>query len=33
MLQGFQEGEIKEFISVVDVVNFSTQNIKQVPNY
>jgi len=33
MLQGFQEGEIKEFISVADVVNFSTQNIKQVPNY
>jgi hypothetical protein len=33
MLQDFQEGEIKWFISVADVVNFSTQNIKQVSNY
>jgi hypothetical protein len=33
MLQGFQEREIKGFISVADVVNFSTQNIKQVSNY
>jgi len=33
MLHDFQEGEIKGFISVANVVNFSTQNIKQVPNY
>jgi len=26
-------GEEEMSISVVDVVNFSTQNIKQVPNY
>jgi hypothetical protein len=33
MLQDFQEGEIKGFISVADVVNFSTQNTKLVSNF
>ena len=29
----FHVEEIERFISVADVVNFSTQNIKQVSNY